>query len=121
MTDRRCGVDYPCPNGQHDIGRETGAGVNDPGPSSNGREVDADRMRGATFFPGSDPVADGVRRANALLDPRKRALVAVRNMAADWYCPFDDERQRIDCPECVATVALDAYEGVQRLDHGITS
>lgn len=54
-------------------------------------------------------------------DPRRAAMTAVRNMAADWYCPFDDERQRIDCPECVAAVALDAYEGVQRLDYGITS
>ena len=77
--------------------------------------------RGTTFFPESDPVADGARRANDLIDPRKRAMAAVRNMAADWYCPFDSERQRIDCPECIAAVALDAYEGVQRLDHGITS
>lgn len=75
----------------------------------------------ATFFPESDPVAEGARRANDLLDPRKRALAAVRNMPADWYCPFDGERQRIDCPECVAQVALDAYEAVQRLDHGITT
>lgn len=54
-------------------------------------------------------------------DPRHAAMTAVRNMAADWHCPFDGERQRIDCPECVARVALDAYEAVQRLDHGITS
>ena len=54
-------------------------------------------------------------------DPREAAIRAVRNMAADWYCPFDDERQRIDCPECIAAVALDAYETVARLDHGITS
>lgn len=43
----------------------------------------------------------------------KAALIAagyraVRKMPADWYCPFDDARQRIDCPECIAAVALEA-------------
>ncbi|HET6917598.1 MAG TPA: hypothetical protein VFH56_16045, partial [Acidimicrobiales bacterium] len=44
---------------------------------------------------------------------RDVALAAVRNMAADWYCPFDATRPRIDCPECIAAVALDAYEAAE--------
>lgn len=39
---------------------------------------------------------------------RAAALVAVHDMAADWYCPFDAERQRVDCPDCIADVAVAA-------------
>lgn len=54
-------------------------------------------------------------------DPRAVALAAVRNMPFDWYCPTDDRRPRVSCRECIAAVALDAYEAAGRIEHGITS
>ncbi len=50
------------------------------------------------------------------MGPREAALIAVRHMAFDWYCPRDASRIRRDCPECIAAVALDAYESVRLID-----
>jgi hypothetical protein len=52
------------------------------------------------------------------LDARSRrseafyaGMQAVRDMASDWYCPRSEPgRPRRECPECIAEVALDAYE-----------
>ena len=56
----------------------------------------------------SPPPTDTDRLPGA--DPREVALVAVRNMAFDWYCPSDERHPRVNCRECIAEVALNAYE-----------
>lgn len=73
------------------------------------REVELDARKAARLASGGPE------------SPREAGLIAVRTMAYDWYCPSDERLPRVSCRECVAEVALDAYEGFARLEHGVTS
>lgn len=77
-----------------------------------------DREPGSMYYDGGPQPPTPVATET---DPREVALIAVRNMAFDWYCPNDERHPRVNCRECIAEVALDAYEAASRLDHGITS
>lgn len=34
--------------------------------------------------------------------------LAVRDLPADWWCPNDATRQRVQCPECIAEIVAAA-------------
>lgn len=108
MTDRRCGVDYPCPNGQHDIERETGAEVNGPGSSSNGREAapplsDRESEVVARFDAAEYPAE--VLTAHGEAEMRRRDIEPPADHKREPFWPWDEGYD--DIPDEVDTAATE--------------
>lgn len=60
------------------------------------------------------PSADRIEKAAWA---KEAGLIAVREMAFDWYCPSDERRPRVNCRECIAEVALDAALAADTAPH----